>query len=269
MFGAANGLFLQDGVTAWAVIGSLVVVFALGFLGAPLFAWAIVGALILIGFSAPLWLLGVFVVVMAIFLIPPIRRALVSSLVMKLLAPIMPQISPTEKAALDAGVVWVEGDLFSGKPDLKKLMNEPYPDLTPEERAFVDGPVERLCASIDDWEVWESRDISPASWEIIKKEKFLGMIIPKEYGGLGFSALAHSEVIMKLASRSIPACISVMVPNSLGPAELLIHYGTDEQKKKYLPRLATGEEIPCFALTEPSAGSDAGSITSDGELFKR
>ncbi|MCM2281593.1 MAG: acyl-CoA dehydrogenase, partial [Bdellovibrionaceae bacterium] len=191
-----------------------------------------------------------------------------SGSVMKMIAKIMPAISDTERTALEAGVVWVEGDLFSGKPDFKKLMNEPYPQLTAEEKAFVEGPVEKFCAMIDDWEIWQRRDLSPQAWEYLKKEKFLGMIIPKEYGGLGFSALCHSEVIQKLSSRSVAACISVMVPNSLGPAELLIHYGTEEQRKKYLPLLATGEEMPCFALTEPTAGSDAGSLTATGDLFK-
>ena len=267
-FNQFYGLFLQDGVMACAVIGSLLVLFAVGFLGSPLFVWAIALAVVLVGFGAPVWLLAIFAVIMAVFLIAPIRRVLVSSIVMKVLGPIMPKISETERQALDAGVVWVEGELFSGKPDLKKLMDEPYPELTPEERAFVDGPVERLCAAVDDWEVWEKRDIPDAAWDIIKKEKFLGMIIPKEYGGLAFSALAHSEVIMKLSSRSVPAAITVMVPNSLGPAELLIHYGTEAQKKHYLPRLASGDEIPCFALTEPAAGSDAGAITSQGLVFK-
>ena len=161
---------------------------------------------------------------------------------------IMPTISPTERAAIDSGSVWAEGELFSGKPNFKNLMNEPYPELTAEEKAFIDGPVERLCKAVDDWEVWETRELPQEAWDIMKKEKFLGMIIPKEYGGLGFSALAHSEVIMKISSRSVPATISVMVPNSLGPAELLVHYGTDAQKKHYLPRLATGEEIPCLSL---------------------
>lgn len=268
VFGNVYGLFLQDGMMAGAIIGSLLVIFALGFLGAPLIAWTIIVAAILIGFGAPVWLLGIYVVVMAIFNIKPLRTALASSVVMKILAPIMPQISETERAALDAGVVWVEGELFSGKPDMKKLMAESYPELTAEERAFIDGPCERLCSVVDDWEVWEKRDIPQAAWDIIKKEKFLGMIIPKEHGGLGFSALAHSEVIMKLSSRSVALAITVMVPNSLGPAELLIHYGTEEQKKRLLPRLASADEIPCFALTEPQAGSDAGAITSNGVLFK-
>ncbi len=262
------GLFLQDGWLALGVIITLVGVLGLGFVGAPLIAWTIVGLALLFFFGAPVWLLAAFAVVMAIFLIKPIRAAVVSSGVMKILAPIMPKISETERLALEAGVVWAEGELFSGKPNFKKLMNEPYPELTKEEMDFMNGPVERLCAVLDDWEIWEKRDIPPEAWDVIKKEKFLGMIIPKEYGGLGFSALAHSEVIMKLASRSLPACITVMVPNSLGPAELLVHYGTDKQKKNLLPKLAIGEEIPCFALTEPTAGSDAGSITSSGTLFR-
>ena len=266
-FDQLHGAFLHGGTALW-IAGSLLVLLAIGFSGAPLIVWALALAAIQIGFGAPIWLLIAYAAVMAIFLIVPIRRALVSSIIIKILGPIMPTISQTERTAIESGAVWAEGELFSGKPDFKKLMAESYPSLTPEEQAFVDGPVEELCAVIDDWEVWESRDLPQAAWDIIRRERFLGMIIPKEYGGLGFSALAHSEVIMKLATRSIPACITVMVPNSLGPAELLVHYGTDEQKKHLLPRLAAGDEIPCFALTEPGAGSDAGSITSSGTLFR-
>lgn len=262
-----HGLFLQSGTPLW-IVGSIVALLALGFTGAPLILWTIAIAAILFGFGAPLAVIAVFVAVMAIFLITPIRRALVSSIIMKILGPIMPTISETERTAIESGAVWAEGELFSGKPDFKKLMNEPYPTLTREEQAFLDGPVDELCSVVDDWEVWERREIPDAAWDIIKREKFLGMIIPKEYGGLGFSGLAHSEVILKLATRSIPVCITVMVPNSLGPAELLMHYGTDAQKKYYLPRLASGEEIPCFALTEPGAGSDAGSISSSGTVFR-
>jgi len=260
------GAFMETPI--WGLLGSLIIILGLGFVGAPLIAWTIVVAGVLYLFGAPAWLLIAYFAVMAIFNIKPIRRALISGPLMKVMAPIMPKISETERTALDAGVTWVETDLFSGKPDFKKLMTEPYPDLTEEEKSFMEGPVERLCESVDDWEVWEKRDISPKTWEIIKKEKFLGMIIPKEYGGLGFSALAHSEVIQKVASRSVPACITIMVPNSLGPAELLIHYGTEEQRRRYLPKLASGDEIPCFALTEPTAGSDAGSITASGVVFK-
>jgi acyl-CoA dehydrogenase len=215
-----------------------------------------------------LTLIIILAVVAAIFVIRPVRRALLSRVIMKILGPIMPAVSETERTAIEAGSVWAEAELFSGKPDFKKLMNEPWPTLTAEEQAFLDGPVEELCRVVDDWQVWEERELPQAAWEIIKREKFLGMIIPKEYGGLGFSAFAHSEVIPKLATRSIPLCITVMVPNSLGPAELLAHYGTDEQKRRLLPKLATGEEIPCFALTEPGAGSDAGSISSSGVVFR-
>jgi acyl-CoA dehydrogenase len=268
-YNSLHGLFLQSGgILTLAIAASAVVLLAIGFLGAPLVIWTFAIAALLVGFGAPLWLLGAFVAVMALFLIVPIRRAVFSNLVMKILGPAMPAISETERTAIESGSVWAEAELFSGKPDFSKLMAESYPQLTDEERAFVDGPVEELCAVLDDWEIWERRELPADAWEIIKRERFLGMIIPKEFGGLGFSALAHSEVIMKLASRSIPACITVMVPNSLGPAELLVHYGTDDQKKRLLPRLASGDEIPCFALTEPGAGSDAGSITSSGVVFK-
>jgi len=267
LFTSVHGLYLQSYTALW-ILSSIVAILTLGFVGAPLILWALLGAVLLIGFGAPLWLLATYAVVMAVFLITPIRRALVSSIVMKILGPIMPTISETERTAIESGSVWAEAELFSGKPDFAKLMSEPYPSLNAEEQAFVDGPVNELCSVVDDWEVWESRELPQAAWDVIKRERFLGMIIPKEYGGLGFSALAHSEVIMKLATRSIPVCITVMVPNSLGPAELLMHYGTDEQKKRLLPRLASGEDIPAFALTEPGAGSDAGSIASTGTLFK-
>lgn len=267
VFARFHGLFLQNATALW-IAGSLLLLLAIGFAGAPLIVWAVAGAAILIGFGAPVWLLIAYAAVMLLFLIVPLRRALVSSIVMKILGPIMPTISETERTAIESGSVWAEAELFSGKPDFRKLMKEPYPSLTTEERAFLDGPVNELCSVVDDWEVWESRELPQAAWDVIKRERFLGMIIPKEFGGLGFSALAHSEVIMKLASRSIPVCITVMVPNSLGPAELLMHYGTDEQKKRLLPRLASGEDIPAFALTEPGAGSDAGAIASHGTLFK-
>jgi acyl-CoA dehydrogenase len=180
----------------------------------------------------------------------------------------IPKVSQTEKAALDAGTVWIEKDFFSGAPNFQKLIRKAYPDLTDEEKMFLEGPVERLCSLLNDWQIWHEKKIPDSIWDFMKKEKFLGIIIPKKYGGLEFSAHAHSEIILKLTSRSIPVAISTMVPNSLGPAELLIHYGTEEQKNHYLPRLARGEDIPCFALTEPSAGSDAGSIEAEGILFK-
>lgn len=203
-----------------------------------------------------------------IFIIKPLRRLLISSFVMKGMKKVLPKISETERTALEAGVVWVEKDLFSGKPDFSKLKKEPYPELTQDEKDFLAGPTEKLCQMIDDWSVWQKREVPPEVWDFIKKEKFLGMIIPKEYGGLGFSALAHGAVVEKISSHSIPVGVTIMVPNSLGPAELLAHYGTQAQKDRLLPKLASGEEIPCFGLTEPNAGSDAGSISSTGVIFK-
>jgi acyl-CoA dehydrogenase len=216
------------------------------------------------------WWIGGAAGLAVVFAIAPIRRVLFSSWIMPLLKRlgVLPSISETERVALKAGDVWVEKEFFKGKPDFKSMLSVTYPQLTAEEQAFVDGPCEELCRMVDDWKVWQEHDLPKEVWDFIKKKGFLGMIIPKQYGGLGFSALAHSAVLMKLASRSSPLCITVMVPNSLGPAELLNHYGTEEQKSHYLPRLARGEEVPCFGLTEPNAGSDAGSITSTGELFK-
>ncbi|KYG61095.1 acyl-CoA dehydrogenase [Bdellovibrio bacteriovorus] len=263
------GFFLESCTWAW-VLGSVALLLFVGFFGSPLIVWTIALAAILFGFGAPTWLWIVFAVLAVIFNIPPIRAALVTSGVFGIFKKFefLPKISDTEKAALDAGVVWVEKDLFSGKPNFTSLMNEPYPSLTAEEKAFMDGPVNTLCAMIDHWQIYKTKEIPQDIWDYIRKEKFLGMIVPKEYGGLGFSALCHSEVIMKLSSRSISVAIQVMVPNSLGPAELLAHYGTDKQKDYWLPRLADGREIPCFGLTEPTAGSDAGAITSTGILFK-
>jgi acyl-CoA dehydrogenase len=193
------------------------------------------------------------------------RSRLVSEPLLHWFKKALPQVSQTEREALDAGTVWWDGDLFSGKPDWRKLLAVPKPQLTTEEQVFLDGPVEQLCAMLDEWRIThELYDLPPEVWQFIKDQGFLGMIIPRQYGGKGFSALAHSAVITKLASRSGTATVSVMVPNSLGPAELLLHYGTEEQKNYYLPRLARGQEIPCFALTGPEAGSDAGSIPDYG-----
>lgn len=242
----------------------------LGFLGAPFFLWSAFALILCVSWGAPTWLIATVSVIAAVGIIKPLRAGLITSVIVYLFKKFqfLPKISETELAAIEAGTVWVEGELFSGKPNLKSLIDQPDPQLTPEEAAFVTTKVDRLCELIDDWQIWQERKLPKEVWDFIKKEKFLGMIIPKEYGGLEFSALAHSEVIRKLAARSIAATIHVMVPNSLGPAELLIHYGTEAQKKYLLPRLAVGDEIPCFALTEPLAGSDAGSITSEGILFK-
>ncbi|AND71111.1 acyl-CoA dehydrogenase [Dyella thiooxydans] len=203
-------------------------------------------------------------------LMPTFRRRQISAPLLKVFAKVTPKLSDTEQTALEAGTVGFEGELFSGKPDWHELLKQPRPELSVEEQAFLDGPVEQLCSMIDDWQIThELGDLPPEVWEFIKKNKFFGMIIPKQYGGLQFSALAHSAVLQKLATMSATVASTVAVPNSLGPAELLLHYGSDEQKNFYLPRLAVGEEIPCFALTGPYAGSDATSLTDYGVVCKQ
>jgi acyl-CoA dehydrogenase len=200
----------------------------------------------------------------------PTRRQMLTAPVLRLYQKMLPSLSETEAVALEAGTVGFEGELFSGRPDWNVLLNQPAPVLTADEQAFLDGPVEALCGMIDEWQInHELADMPPEMWAFLKKERFFGMIIPKSYGGLGFSAYAHHRVLVKLASMSGVVSSTVSVPNSLGPAELLLHYGTDAQKKHYLPRLATGEEIPCFGLTSPTAGSDATSITDHGVVEKR
>lgn len=208
---------------------------------------------------------ALLILITALFTVPFLRRNIVSSLALRAFRKLLPKISQTEQEALDAGTVWWEGELFSGKPDWNKLLAYPKPTLSAEEQAFLDGPVEQLCAMLDEWHITHERhDLPPEVWQFIRENRFFSLIIPREYGGLGFSALAHSEIVMKISSRSNTAAVTVMVPNSLGPAELLLHYGTEEQKNYYLPRLANGTEIPCFALTGPEAGSDAGSIPDTG-----
>ncbi len=198
----------------------------------------------------------------------PLRRALVSDRLFGWFRKALPALSETEQQALDAGTVWWDAELFSGKPDWQRLLSAPRARLTEQEQAFVDGPVEQLMGMLDDWSIYEDRDLPPQVWQFLREHRFFSMIIPKAYGGLEFSALANSAVVMKIASRNLTAAVTVMVPNSLGPGELLTHYGTDEQKDYWLPRLADGREIPCFALTSPSAGSDAGAIPDEGIVCK-
>jgi acyl-CoA dehydrogenase len=259
------------------IVATLVAFFLLAYLGAPILWWTVAAAALLwylsalaaFGFTTNVVLAVLFAVVAAVLNIPLLRRRTISNHVLALYRRILPDMSQTEKEAIDAGTVWWDADLFSGKPDWDKLLAVRAPRLSPEEQAFLDGPVEELCAMCNDWEITHQlQDLPPHVWQYIKDKGFLGMIIPKKYGGLGFSALAHSAVVMKLATRSSTAAISVMVPNSLGPAELLLHYGTDEQKDHYLPRLAKGLELPCFALTSPEAGSDAASIPDFGVVCK-
>ncbi|MDX5439758.1 MAG: acyl-CoA dehydrogenase [Alteromonadaceae bacterium] len=181
----------------------------------------------------------------------------------------LPKLSPTEQEALNSGSVDWDGELFSGKPEWNKLLDAAPAHLTSEEQAFLDGPVEELCKMLDDWQIThEHYDLPDKVWKFIRDKGFFGLVIPKEDGGLGFSNTAHSEIVMKISTRSVSAAVTVMVPNSLGPGELLMHYGTDDQKHHYLPRLAKGKEIPCFALTSPVAGSDAGAIPDKGIVCK-
>ncbi len=235
----------------------------------PIRHWAMITAAALLLFT----LFGGFnlvwgTIIWSLFLIPYIflsvpdlRRKYLSNPLLYRIKKIIPPMSQTEKDAIESGSVWWESELFRGNPDWQKLLSYKKPLLTTDEQAFIDGPVNELCRMIDDWDITHNRkDLPPEMWKFIKDNKFFGMIIPKKYGGLEFSALAHSEVVMKISARSISVGVTVMVPNSLGPAELLQHYGTEQQKDYYLPRLVDGREIPCFALTGPDAGSDAGAI---------
>jgi len=236
---------------------------------------ALTGALLLVawflggshGLVATLAVLAALVAVL--LLVAPLRVALLTAPLLKFYTRILPPLSDTERTALEAGTVGFEGQLFSGMPEWRQLLDLPKPKLTAEEQAYLDGPCEELCRMVDDWEITHVRaDLPPEMWDYVKRNKFFGLNIPKEYGGLGFSALMNHKVIQKLASISSVVSSTVGVPNSLGPAELLMHYGTDEQKAYYLPRLADGTDVPCFALTGPFAGSDATSIPDYGIVCK-
>jgi acyl-CoA dehydrogenase len=255
-----------------AVLAALVLALLLLAAGMALPAWISLGALPLWawwwgGVSTPVlfWIVAAAWALPALVLgLPPLRRVLVAPLAMRALGRALPTMSETERAALEAGTVWWEGQLFSGAPRWSELLSFRPAALTPRERAFLEGPTEELCRLCDDWEIVQRGDLSPETWDFLRTKGFLGMIIPEAYGGLGFSARAHSAVITRLTSRSLAASVSVMVPNSLGPAELLLHYGTEAQKKHWLPRLARGDEIPCFALTGPENGSDAAAMRAEG-----
>ena len=255
------------------LVGVLAVILLLAFFRASIWSWLLAMSVIVpvvaiqSRLSADVFqaLIVVLALAVAVLGITPLRRLLVSSFVLKVFRKILPQVSQTEQEALDAGTVWWDGELFSGNPDWHKLLAYPKPTLTPEEQSFLDNETETLCSMLDDWDITHVRqDISPQAWQYIKDKGFFGMIIPKAYGGLEFSAQMHSAVVTKVASRSATGAVTVMVPNSLGPAELLLHYGTQEQKEKYLRGLAQGREVPCFALTGPFAGSDAGAIPDYG-----
>jgi acyl-CoA dehydrogenase len=220
--------------------------------------------------SAIQWFVILVVAAVAgVLIFRPARRALLTRPLFRWFKSALPPMSATETDAIEAGTVWWDAELFSGRPDWNELLRTPRSELNREERAFLDGPVDELCRMLDDWKINEELDdLPPEVWVFLRRHRFFAMIIPKEYGGLAFSARAQSEVVMKIASRSVAAAVTVMVPNSLGPGELLMHYGTPEQKKHFLPRLARGEEIPAFALTGPWAGSDAGSMPDVGIVCK-
>ncbi|MDH5834661.1 acyl-CoA dehydrogenase [Luteimonas kalidii] len=241
-------------LAVWVAISATLLV-ACWFLGASPVA-TIVAAVLVAAIAATL-------------LLPFVRKPLVTTPLLKFFRKVLPPLSQTERIALETGSVGFEGELFTGDPDWNTLLAYPRPQLTAEEQAFLDGPVEELCTMVDEWQINHVHaDLPPELWDFIKRNRFFGMIIPKEYGGLGFSALAHHKVIQKLSSASSVVSSTVGVPNSLGPGELLMHYGTPEQKDYYLPRLAAGEEVPCFGLTGPFAGSDATSIPDYGIVCK-
>ncbi|MDE0151582.1 MAG: acyl-CoA dehydrogenase [Bdellovibrionales bacterium] len=246
------------------------VVVLLTVLQAPLFVWSVGLLFFLFVFQAH-WLFFLLFFLYCIFIvIASVRRMTVTRFLMWMIEKlkIFPRISQTERTALEAGKTWVEKEFFSGKPELKKLFMDSKAQMTEEEIHFLNNETKTLCSMIDDWNIYKTRKIPDEVDQYIREKKFLGMIIPKSYGGLGFSHLAHSRVLETICSRSYAVGIYVMVPNSLGPGELLVHYGTEKQRKYYLPRLAVGQDIPCFGLTEPRAGSDASAIESKGVLFK-
>jgi len=242
-----------------------------------LLQWSVLLGLLLLAFqffshagstlTTSLWLFY-FVIIIPLNL-PTLRRRLISQIVFNGMKKVMPGISQTEQEALDAGDIWWEAELFSGKPNFDVIRKLPKPMLSEEEQAFIDGPVETFCKMLDDWKIThEDYDLSPEAWQFARDNHLFAMIIPKRYGGLEYSALCHSQAVIKIGSRSGSAGVTVMVPNSLGPGKLLMTYGTEEQKNYYLPRLAKGIDIPCFGLTGPDAGSDAGSMPDTGIISK-
>ncbi|MEQ1580219.1 MAG: acyl-CoA dehydrogenase [Steroidobacteraceae bacterium] len=263
------------GILIWLVVfigGALILAYRRASLMTATLAYGIaLLAYTWMGSAGVAWLIVLWVVLAALVLlnIDGLRLSFITKPFLLVYRRLLPSMSSTEREALEAGTVWWDGELFTGGPNWKKLMSAAPPKLSAEEQAFLDGPCDELCRMIDEWDTTHKRgDLSPAVWDYLKSKGFFAMIIPKKYGGLEFSAYAHSCVLIKVASRSGTACSTVAVPNSLGPAELLLHYGTEEQKNHYLPRLARGEEVPCFALTGPRAGSDAASIPDTGVVCK-
>lgn len=235
-------------------------------IGAALLGFFLTG----IGNVATVVLALIFIAAAVLLNVAGVRKKVLTGPLLNYVRAVLPPMSQTERDAIEAGTVWWESELFRGNPDWSKLMSTPEATLTAKEQAFLDGPTNELCAMLDDWEItYEHNDLPPHIWDFIKKNKFFGMVIPEEYGGLGFGAFGHSAIVTRISARSVTAGSTVMVPNSLGPAELLLHYGTDEQRNHFLPRLAVGEEIPCFALTGPTSGSDAAAMPDAGIVCKQ
>lgn len=254
----------------WIV--ALAVFLGFAFAGRGWLAWVLALAVLFLtwivrGVDSPLLLYGLLFAAALVALVTgfaPLRRALFARSLLPMLGKVMPRLGETERIALEAGTVWWDAQIFSGMPDWDALLRFECKPLSEREQAFMDGPVTQLCAMLDDWQVEQQRDLPPEVWDFIKRERFFGMVLPETYGGLGMSEIGHSRVVTRIATRSVAAAVTVMVPNSLGPGELLLHYGTEEQKRHYLPRLADGREVPCFALTGPEAGSDAAATQSEG-----
>ncbi|MDT8438913.1 MAG: acyl-CoA dehydrogenase [Wenzhouxiangellaceae bacterium] len=261
-------------MTTLALIAVLLIPLALAYFAAPAWAAALVMVVAAVGafiqglHPAVGILAAVIAVPLLIAAIPALRQKLVTHALFGWFRKVLPAMSDTEREALESGTTWWDAELFSGRPKWKKLIEHPAPSLSPEEQAFVDGPVEQLCAMLDEWQIQNDQNLPPEVWAFLKEHRFFSMIIPREYGGLGFSAQGNAAVVTKIASCNSTCATTVMVPNSLGPGELLHHFGTREQKDHYLPRLARGEEIPCFALTSPLAGSDAASMPDRGIVCK-
>ena len=223
-----------------------------------------------LSFSGGAWVGWVIAVILGAFAVPDVRRRIVVEPAYNALKKVMPRVSPTEQEALEAGTIGWDAEIFSGAPDWSRLHDVKPPSLSAEERDFLDGPTEELCRMVVDWDIRHTRkDIPPEVWKFVAAKGFLGMLISKEHGGLGFSAQAQSLIIGKIASRCPDVAVIVMVPNSLGPGELIERYGTDKQKTKFLKRLAQGKEIPCFALTGPTSGSDAAAMRDTGIVCKK
>lgn len=260
-----------------SLIAALAAVWALAYIGAPLLAWS-AAAVVYFGALYGLGIIGTTGIVIAtvigiplavLFNVVPLRRSLLTKPIFKGFKAVLPPMSDTEREALEAGDVWWEAEMFRGKPDWTYLMNFQRTRLTDEEQSFLDNETEQLCEMLDEWQITQELvDLPDDVWQFIRDNRFFAMLIPKSHGGLGFSALAQSTIVAKIASRSLTAAVTVMVPNSLGPGELLVHYGTEDQQKRWLPGLAQGTEIPCFGLTGPEAGSDAGSIPDTGIVCK-